>query len=276
MLVPDSAVPGGERVKILDFGIAKILAKAKTEAGLVPEVQTADGALMGTPAFMAPELWQSGGRADEKTDVYALGVMAYQMIAGREVFEVSDPIALMYQHATRRPTPLAVAALDIPEPVSALVADMLQKEQALRPTMQSVAATLQRWLESESARPSRMTPAVSAERSGPAPVGPESVAGVLPGTALASADQKTLGGAVPQAEQATPLSASQAAAVPLPSQILSPVALPEDATLRPSPPVEHEASTQRRELPPASVHRSLPLLVLALLLIVVALVALRC
>ncbi len=282
MLVPDSAVPGGERVKILDFGIAKILAKAKTEADLVPEVQTADGALLGTPAFMAPELWQSSGRADEKTDVYALGVMAYQMIAGRELFEVSDPIALMYQHATRRPTPLSTVVLDIPAPLSDLVADMLQKEQAQRPTMGAVAQALQGISAAlgEGARQSRVLPAAGTEASGPASVGPASVASVGPGIALAPADARTLDGQL-RREESPPLPQSAALnAMPQPSQILSPVGLPEDATLRPPAPavveaagVALDAATQRREAP--VVRRTLPLLLVALLLLVLALVALR-
>jgi len=282
MLVPDSAVPGGERVKILDFGIAKILAKAKTEADLVPEVQTADGALLGTPAFMAPELWQSSGRADEKTDVYALGVMAYQMLAGRELFEVSDPIALMYQHATRRPTPLSTVALDIPAALSDLVADMLQKEQAQRPTMGAVAQALQGLAAAvgEGARQSRVLPTAGGEASGPASVGPASVASVGPGIALAPADARTLDGQLRREESSRlPQSAAQNA-LPQPSQILSPVGLPEDATLRPPAPavveaagVALDAATQRREAP--VVRRTLPLLLVALLLLVLALVALR-
>ena len=282
MLVPDSAVPGGERVKILDFGIAKILAKAKTEADLVPEVQTADGALLGTPAFMAPELWQSSGRADEKTDVYALGVMAYQMLAGRELFEVSDPIALMYQHATRRPTPLSTVVLDIPAPLSDLVADMLQKEQAQRPTMAAVSQALQGLAAAlgEGARQSRVLPAAGGEASGPASVGPASVASVGPGIALAPADARTLDGQLRREESSRlPQSAAQNA-MPQPSQILSPVGLPEDATLRPPAPavveaagVALDAATQRREAP--VVRRTLPLLLVALLLLVLALVALR-
>ncbi|HNN98523.1 MAG TPA: protein kinase, partial [Pseudomonadota bacterium] len=246
------------------------------------EVQTADGALLGTPAFMAPELWQSSGRADEKTDVYALGVMAYQMLAGRELFEVSDPIALMYQHATRRPTPLSNVALDIPAALSDLVADMLQKEQAQRPTMAAVSQALQGLAATlgEVSRPSRILPAASSDQSGPAGVGPASVASVGPGVALAPADARTLDGQL-RREESTPAPHPAAqSAMPQPSQILSPVALPEDATLKPRSPavveaagVALDAATQRREAP--VVRRTLPLLLVALLLLVLALVALR-
>jgi serine/threonine protein kinase len=81
-LTPDSATPLGERVKVLDFGIAKLRKELTPES-----VKTLTWTLMGTPAYMSPE--QCRGVRDEvdaRTDIYALGVILYQMLCGRPPF----------------------------------------------------------------------------------------------------------------------------------------------------------------------------------------------
>jgi serine/threonine protein kinase len=81
MLIADPLVPGGERVKILDFGIAKIAAAHRRpgEEG----VRTGTGIIMGTPTYMAPEQCRGAGQIDGQADVYALGVILYRMLSGR-------------------------------------------------------------------------------------------------------------------------------------------------------------------------------------------------
>ncbi len=66
-LVPDTAVPGGERVKLLDFGIAKFLTHSLSQT-------TAMDVVMGTPRYMAPEQCEGRDKVDSKVDVYSLGV----------------------------------------------------------------------------------------------------------------------------------------------------------------------------------------------------------
>src|SRR5450755_841945 len=68
-VVNDPAVPGGERVKILDFGIAKLIDR-DPEVGYMPTVA---GTIMGTPAFMSPEQCRAAGEVDHRADIYALG-----------------------------------------------------------------------------------------------------------------------------------------------------------------------------------------------------------
>src|ERR1700712_3443235 len=83
MLVKDSAMPGGERTKLLDFGIAKLRQEYQ---GGGDQVMTRAGVMMGTPLYMAPEQCRNASDVDDKADVYSLGVMLYRMLAGKPPF----------------------------------------------------------------------------------------------------------------------------------------------------------------------------------------------
>lgn len=133
-IVPDPVAPGGERTKILDFGIAKINDSAgrKTTVGLI----------LGTPTYMAPE--QCEGREDlsGKVDVYALGVMLFEMLTGEPTFVAESASALMRQHMFREARSVVALAPEVPAAVADLVAEMLRKDPAARPDMAQVAARL--------------------------------------------------------------------------------------------------------------------------------------
>ena len=81
-IVNDPAVPGGERVKILDFGIAKLIDR-DPDATYLP---TVDGTIMGTPAYMSPEQCRAAGNIDHRTDIYALGCVLFHLVCGRPPF----------------------------------------------------------------------------------------------------------------------------------------------------------------------------------------------
>jgi serine/threonine-protein kinase len=98
-LKPDNVLvcptQSGETVKILDFGLAKVAGQSRlTQAGVV----------FGTPHYMSPEQ-ASGGTVDERTDVYALGVVMYQMFTGRVPFEADSYMGVLTKHLYVAPTP---------------------------------------------------------------------------------------------------------------------------------------------------------------------------
>lgn len=109
-----------EVVKVFDFGIAKT--KALTEH----HVQTRAGVIIGTPAFMAPE--QIEGRdVDARTDLYALGVVLYQLLTGRTPFIESSQMELLLAHLRKEPRPLRSLCSTVPADVEALVLKLLSK-----------------------------------------------------------------------------------------------------------------------------------------------------
>lgn len=137
MLVPDSAVAGGERVKLLDFGIAKL-----AEAG---QNLTATSALLGTPKYMSPEQARGAGSIDDKTDVYALGVMLFELVAGQPPFK-GEAGELIAQHLYAPPPPLASLVPTVPPVVAELLARLMEKEKLQRPNMAEAHRQLQEQL----------------------------------------------------------------------------------------------------------------------------------
>ena len=140
LLVADDSVAGGERVKILDFGIAKAVAASAGET--LPGVQTATGLLVGTPTYMAPEQCRGGVEVTERADVYSLGVVLYQLLSGAPPFVSTSPGDVIAMHILEPLPPLSVRAPDVAQPVTQLVTEMLSKKPADRPSMTEVAEKL--------------------------------------------------------------------------------------------------------------------------------------
>ena len=108
-----------ERVKVLDFGIARTHASAATQL-------TGNGDLMGTAWYMAPEL-AKGATADPRTEVYAFGILAYQVMAGRVPFDDLDSFRVLLRHTNEAPRRLGTLAPDVPDTVLAVVERCLAK-----------------------------------------------------------------------------------------------------------------------------------------------------
>jgi serine/threonine-protein kinase len=123
----------GRIVKLTDLGLAK---RGTGESALTPAlpVSTAGSALMGTMEYIAPEQWVRSKSVSTEADVYSLGVLWFEMLAGRVPFKDDAQQDLMYQHLFLKP-PLALLQNVAPEPVRELVARMLEKEAEKRLTL---------------------------------------------------------------------------------------------------------------------------------------------
>jgi tRNA A-37 threonylcarbamoyl transferase component Bud32 len=131
MLLESDIEPGRvEGVKILDFGIAKMteVASATPDAAL-----TRGGMIFGTPSYMSPEQ-ATGEQVDHRTDIYACGVMFYEMLVGRKPFVADDLVKVMAMQVTAAPPPFAKVApkLRIPEVLESIVNKALQKDRGRR------------------------------------------------------------------------------------------------------------------------------------------------
>jgi hypothetical protein len=100
-------------VKVLDFGIAKVIQGDRK----IDQLETQAGTVFGTPRYMSPEQAQ-GKKLDARSDLYAVGVLLYQMLAGRAPFVDDDAVVVMARHIKERPQALHVAAPTRPIPVS--------------------------------------------------------------------------------------------------------------------------------------------------------------
>jgi len=127
------AVAGSERVKVLDFGIAKIVEEGR---GLTKGLTQTKG-LIGTVTYMAPEQARSG-ELDQRTDVYQLGVVLYQMLVGEVPFAGGNPFSVLERHVNERPQPLRARVPGIPEELECIVLTCLAKRPSER--FQSMAA----------------------------------------------------------------------------------------------------------------------------------------
>src|SRR5215470_2067372 len=121
-------VPVAEGVKILDFGLAKI--KSGELLGSFVQAQTTG--LMGSPFYMAPEQW-SDEEPDARADIYSLGVMLYQMLAGEVPYKGASIPSIMRKHLTEAPPPMSDHGATVPLNVEAVVRHALEKDPSSRP-----------------------------------------------------------------------------------------------------------------------------------------------
>jgi CheY-like chemotaxis protein len=126
----------GEVVKVLDFGLAKLLGESPPPDGQNLTV----GTVLGTPIYMAPERLNDAPY-DGRSDVYSLGIMLYQMLAGQPPFQSRecDYWAVAIMHLTKDPPPLREFAPDVPEGVEQVVQRALAKDPANRLTASQLA-----------------------------------------------------------------------------------------------------------------------------------------
>src|SRR5688572_25743747 len=118
----------GTYALVTDFGVAKALNASMPAAGM-----TQTGTAIGTPAYMAPEQLAGDPTADHRIDIYALGLLAYELLNGRSPFAATTPAKILVAVLSEDPKPLVEVRPDVPRSLSALVMRCLSKEPDERP-----------------------------------------------------------------------------------------------------------------------------------------------
>jgi serine/threonine-protein kinase len=171
-------------VKVLDFGIAKLF------DGSQPSGQTSLGTIIGTPEYMAPEQW-SGKVSDGRTDLYALGIIAYELLTGRTPFAKGGLGSLLHAHLQEMPAAPRDVNPSVPEPLSQVVMRAMAKRADDRfRSASDMRSALEKALAGHAP-----TPPPSAAQAQPRPPGP--------GPVLASSD--TIMGNQPTAPASAPM-----------------------------------------------------------------------
>jgi eukaryotic-like serine/threonine-protein kinase len=131
-------------VKILDFGLAKLTKPHANSAEISIQVETEEGVVLGTPRYMSPEQAR-GERVDARTDIFSLGVMLYEIVAGRPPFAGATPSEMIAAILRDTPLPLTTYASAIPPELQQIVDRALQKNRETRyQRMQELLADLKR------------------------------------------------------------------------------------------------------------------------------------
>lgn len=139
MIVADPQMASGERIKLIDFGIAKL---EETQFTDTDRNRTPEEMWLGTPAYMSPEQCAGGVPIDHRSDVYALGVVLFQMLTGRPPFVDPNPGTVMARHQLESAPDVRMRRAEVPVALSKLVAELLAKDPARRPTLRATADRL--------------------------------------------------------------------------------------------------------------------------------------
>jgi serine/threonine-protein kinase len=160
---PANILRSGSYSLITDFGVAKALNASMPASGM-----TSTGMAVGTPAYMAPEQLAGDASADHRIDIYALGLLAYELLNGKSPFAASTPQRVLAAVLTQEPKPLIEVRPDVPPSLSELVMRCLSKDPIERPPsarqvldsldMFSTASGEIRTMEHRLPRSARMTP----------------------------------------------------------------------------------------------------------------------
>ncbi|HUQ01586.1 MAG TPA: serine/threonine-protein kinase [Kofleriaceae bacterium] len=273
-IVGDPAVTGGERTKVLDFGIAKL---AGDEPG---RMKTRTGTIMGTPVYMSPEQCRGVAEIDARSDVYSLGCVLYAMLTGRPPFEhehVGDLIAAHLREAppppsSRAPIPPDVEALvlrclakapgerfasmqELAQAIGALESSLLAgyAEQGMAAPRSTGAVPISHAVTTLSGGAGVMTAAPSGRRGGPLVIaGVAAAAAAIVAIAIVAGSGKGSGGGRGQRGAVEPASAVQ----PAPGPVPAPAPLPPEPAV--APPPEPAVAPPPAPVEPAPVAKTPP------------------
>ncbi len=127
---PANILRSGSYALITDFGVAKALNAAMSSS----QVMTSTGMAIGTPAYMAPEQLAGDPAADHRIDIYAVGLLAYELLHGKSPYAAATPQRMLAAVLTQDPKPLIDVEPEVPQALSDLVMRCLAKEPEQRPT----------------------------------------------------------------------------------------------------------------------------------------------
>ena len=156
-LKPPNIMLTRDGVKVLDFGLAKSAPKKpgpneETLAQTIKAEHTRPGTILGTVAYMSPE--QAEGKdLDESSDVFSLGVVIYEMLAGCRPFQGESAISILTSILRDQPVPLQRKVESVPAEVSMLVERCLQKQKENRCSAAEVSSGLSAWLQTRTTTP---------------------------------------------------------------------------------------------------------------------------
>jgi len=128
----DNVLLAGRNAMVMDFGIAKAMRDAAAPSESSSTLMTQVGMAMGTPAYMAPEQAAADPAMDHRVDLYAVGVLAYEILTGGLPFEAASPQAMLAAHLTQPPEPVAARRPTVPPPLASAVMRCLEKRPADR------------------------------------------------------------------------------------------------------------------------------------------------
>jgi serine/threonine-protein kinase len=125
---PENVLISERHALIMDFGVAKALTVATDDT-----LRSSLGLALGTPMYMAPEQVAADPSTDHRADLYSVGVVAYEMLAGKPPFHGRTPHRVMAAHAMEAPEPIQHIRPEIPSGLAALIMRCLEKDPAERP-----------------------------------------------------------------------------------------------------------------------------------------------
>jgi beta-lactam-binding protein with PASTA domain/tRNA A-37 threonylcarbamoyl transferase component Bud32 len=168
------------QVKVADFGIAQALA-GNEQAQL-----TRAGAVMGTATYFSPEQAQ-GKQVDQRSDLYSLGCVMYEMLATRPPFQGESPVAIAYKHVQEQPPRLSALGVQVPAPLDAIVMKSLAKEASGRyQSAEELRADLRRFLEGQPVTAAIAGAAIAASGLAAAGAAPDATIAMPATTAIAA------------------------------------------------------------------------------------------
>ncbi|MEP6859910.1 MAG: protein kinase [Deltaproteobacteria bacterium] len=256
-LKPDNvfmlAVPGRwPEVRLLDWGLAKLIDPTS-------KFRTATGSVLGTPVYMSPEQARASELVDARTDIYALGVMSFELISGKVPFYKGSAIDTLIAHQEDKIPSLALRVPGLPEELVQLIEAMLAKEPPNRPSLVAVRTVLKRL---KGTKIPTMT-AAGLEISLP-PAKPDKAIAALDD--MVTVDHHKTAREIPSEEIRTrpppraDLPLSRAESPPPPAESPSPLALPRTITgMRAPAPPRASTPPMAQSQEPAASHSGVPL-----------------